>query len=185
VDVVYSIDTFEHLSRPEAIVSECHRILRPGGLLLVHFHPWLGPYGSHLDDIITFPWAHVVFSLDTLLKVAAHLYESDAYTPACYWIDPQTGQRRPNPFTDRQGWHEFLNRMTIRRFRRVLLGSPFETVHFEPLGFGGTRYRLARALRGLAGVPLLREFFAHAVFAVARKPIDTRLGDTRARPPAA
>jgi SAM-dependent methyltransferase len=169
VDVIYSTDTFEHLSQPGPMLAECHRVLRPGGRFLIHFHPWLGPYGSHLDDVVTFPWAHVVFSMDTLLDVAAYLYESDQYDPACYWFDWETGQRRANPFADHARWREFLNRLTLRRFRRLLRESPFGVLHFEPMGFGGTRYRLAGALRGLARVPVLQEFASNGVFCVLRK----------------
>ena len=46
---------------------EADRVLRPGGWFLVHFHPWLGPYGTHLEDIIPYPWANAIFSMDTLL----------------------------------------------------------------------------------------------------------------------
>ena len=61
VDVVYTIDTVEHLSRPKDIFMEVFRVLKPGGLFLVHFNPWLNPYGSHLENIIAFPWPHVIF----------------------------------------------------------------------------------------------------------------------------
>jgi ubiquinone/menaquinone biosynthesis C-methylase UbiE len=46
VDVIYTIDTVEHLSSPSKIFSECFRVLRPGGMFLVHFEAWLTPYGS-------------------------------------------------------------------------------------------------------------------------------------------
>ncbi len=170
VDVIYSTDTFEHLTEPGAMLQECARVLRPGGLVLIHFHPWLGPYGSHLEDVIAFPWAHTVFSMDTLLDVASYLYSSGEYTPACYWFDPKTGERRPDPFVDHERWREFLNKMTIRRFRRVTAASPFRVVHLEPQGFGGSRYPLARALRGLARLPVAEEFASNGVFAVLRKP---------------
>jgi SAM-dependent methyltransferase len=168
VDVIYSIDTVEHLSQPGETFLECHRILRPGGVCLIQFYPWLSPWGSHLEDIITFPWPHVVFSMDTLLAVAAYLYESDDYVPACYWIDPDTGAPRANPYLDRAHWHAFLNRITIRRFKAELSALPFEVVHFQRTGFGGQTYRGARLLRGLAQIRPFDEFFA-SVFCVLRK----------------
>jgi SAM-dependent methyltransferase len=169
VDIVYSVDTFEHLSRPREMLLDVHRILRPGGLVLIHFHPWLGPCGSHLEDIIPFPWPNVFFSLDTLLRVAGRLYESSDYAPACYWIDRETGARRENPYLDHQRWDDFLNRMSVRRFRRLLPSLPFSVVAFRPLGFGGRHYRVGRLLRPLARVPLLNELFTSAVFCVLRK----------------
>lgn len=170
VDVMYTIDTVEHLSRPAEIFQECYRVLRPGGRFLVHFHPWLGPYGAHLEDIIPFPWPHVVFSMETLLATAATIYDSERHVPACYWIDPDTGKRRPNPYRNVEFWREFLNRMTIRQFRRVLAATPFEVEHFEQVGFGGRRFSWARYLGGAARLPVLDEFFARAVFCAMRKP---------------
>jgi SAM-dependent methyltransferase len=173
VDVVYSIDTFEHLSRPFEISMECHRVLRPGGVFFIHFGPWFGPDGSHLEDIITYPWPHVFFSMDTLLAVAAYLYDSDEYEPAWYWIDRETGERRPNPYLDRRSWEIFLNRMTIKRLRSLLRDLPFETAHFQCIGFGGKTFRAGAIVKHLAQVPIFREFFTRTVFCVLRKPVRT------------
>jgi SAM-dependent methyltransferase len=167
-DVVYTVDTVEHLSRPFDIFSEVHRVLRPGGLFLVHFHPWFGPYGAHLSEILPFPWPHVVFSMTTLLKAAALRYESPDYEPPFYRIDPATGRRRDNPY--RGDWSYYLNpEMTIRGFRRFLRRLPFRVVHLRRIGFGGKGAPLARYLRPLAQVPVLDEFFSSAVFCVLQK----------------
>lgn len=170
VDVAYTIDTVEHLSRPREIFSEAYRVLRPGGLFLVHFNPWLNPYGSHLEDIIAFPWPHVFFSMDTLLSVAAKLYASPAYPTACYFLDPVTGQKQPNPYLNRANWDSYLNRMTIRRFNTLLKELPFVKQHQERIGFGGKTFKLARLARGLAQVPVADEFFTSALFTVLSKP---------------
>jgi SAM-dependent methyltransferase len=65
-DHAFTVDVIEHLSHPGAIFREMHRILRPGGRFLIYFHPWLGPYGAHLGDIVPFPWPHVLFGGETL-----------------------------------------------------------------------------------------------------------------------
>ena len=168
VDIFYTIDTIEHLSSPREIFMEVFRVLKPGGLFLVHFNPWLNPYGSHLGDIIPFPWPHVVFSMDTLLRVASKLYDSPAYPVAWYWYD-DSGKKRPNPYVDRQGWDTFLNYMTIRRFNEFLKELPFEQLHQERIGFGGKTYKITRYLRGLSQVRGLDEFFTNALFTVLTK----------------
>jgi SAM-dependent methyltransferase len=170
VDLIYTVDTVEHLSRPDEIFRDAYRVLKPGGEFLIYFAPWYGPCGSHLDDIIPFPWPQVVFSMDTLLKVAAHIYESKDHQHACYWFDEKTGNLRPNPYLDREFWREFLNDLTIRKFRRMLRRLPYETIHFKRIGFGGKAFRAARLLSGLAQVPLVDELFIKAVFCVLRKP---------------
>lgn len=181
VDVIYTVDTVEHLSRAREILTDCHRILRPGGRMLVHFHSWLGPWGAHLEDIIPFPWPQAVFSMDTLLNVAAHLYDSDEYVPACYWIDPETGARRANPYLDHARWEEFLNRMTLRQFERLVRTLPFDVVHARRLEFGGRAFGAARVLKRLAHLPFLDEFLTNALFCVLEKPADTRSSRTHAR----
>ena len=171
VDLIYCIDTVEHLMRPREILLDCFRILRPGGRFLVHWHSWLGPYGSHLEDIIPFPWPHVLFSMDTLLDVAADIYDSPSYVPACYWYDAESGIQRPNPYRDHQRWANFLNKMTIRDFRRLLQTLPYNTLQFRRRGFGGKSYKGAKLLHGLAKVPMLDEFFLKAVICVMEKPV--------------
>jgi SAM-dependent methyltransferase len=159
VDVIYT-----------AIFRDAYRILKPGGLFLVHFGPWYNVCGAHLEDIIPFPWPQVFFSMDTLLKVAAHIYDSPDHKPACYWIDETTGQRRANPYLDREKWRNYLNDVTIRKFKRILEDLPFERVHFRCNGFGGTTFKAARAFSWLAQAPVLEEFFTSFVFCVLRKP---------------
>jgi hypothetical protein len=88
---------------------------------------------------------------------------------ACCWYDEHAA-RRPNPFLDRERRREFLNDLTIRKFRALLKTLPFETSHLEYIGFGDKGYPLARFLRGLAQVPVLNEFFINFVFCVLRKP---------------
>lgn len=170
VDVIYTIDTVEHLSDPAKIFAECLRVLRPGGIFLIHFSAWLAPYGSHLEDIIPIPWANAIFSMNTLLDVAAHLYDSPDYDVACYYLDPKTGKRKPNPFLNKAKWEEFLNRITIRRFRKIIRKMPFEILHLENIGFGGKSFKAGRALGKLSQVPIAEEFFTKATFAVLRKP---------------
>lgn len=171
VDVAYTIDTVEHLSEAREMFSDIHRVLKPGGLFLVHFNPWLNPYGSHLEDIIPFPWPHVLFPMDVLLDVAAALYDRQPEErTAAYFKDSATGGKVPNPYTDRAKWDTFLNGMTIRRFNRMLAGLPFEVVHQECIGFGGKTFKLGRLARSLARVPAAREFFTNALFTVLRKP---------------
>jgi SAM-dependent methyltransferase len=169
VDIIYTIDTFEHLSKPEEILMECWRVLRSEGILLIHFGAWLTPYGSHLEDIIPIPWANAVFSMNTLLKVAAYLYDSPDYEVACYYIDEKTGKRVPNPFLDNKKWDEFLNHITISGFRKLIKTLPFEIINLENIGFGGKSFKAGKYLGKLSQFPITEEFFTKATFAVLKK----------------
>jgi len=169
VDIVYTIDTVEHLSQPKEIFMEVFRVLKPGGQCLVHFNPWLNPHGSHLEDIIAFPWPHAFFSMNTLLKVAAKIYDSPAYQTTCYFLDHE-GKKKPNPYLDRDSWGVYLNQMTIKKFNRLLKELPCEVTHQERIGFGGSTFKFSRAFRGLAQIPPFDEFFTSVLFTVLTKP---------------
>jgi ubiquinone/menaquinone biosynthesis C-methylase UbiE len=169
VDVVYTIDTVEHLSQPREIFQDVFRVLKPGGIFLVHFNPWLNPHGHHLEDIIAFPWPHAVFSMNTLLNVAEKLYESPGNPTSCYYLD-EKGQKKPNPYADHEKWNNYLNSMTIRRFNHMLKELPFEVSHQARIGFGGSTFKLSRLTRGLAKLPVLTEYFTSILFTVLVKP---------------
>lgn len=174
VDIVYSVDTVEHLTKVRDIVLEVYRILRPGGLALIHFCPWSNPYGSHLTEIIPFPWPHVLFSMETLLGVASRIYDSPDYEAAWYYLDQKTGQKKPNPYRDLDHWNSYLNRMSIRGFNRLIKETPFEYVHQERIGFGGKTFRIGKLVKMLAQAPLADEFFCYALYTVLRKPMATQ-----------
>jgi len=105
VDVVISLDSFEHFSDPEEILRIVHGMLRPGGKLLAAFGPtWFHPYGGHLFSV--FPWAHLIFSESALMRWRAD-FKTDGATR----------------FGEVAGG---LNQMTIQRFERIVARSPFE-----------------------------------------------------------
>ena len=56
-DAAYSVSVFEHLLQPWKIILEINKILRPGGVVLVHTHQTLG-----MHDM---PWDFLRFSADS------------------------------------------------------------------------------------------------------------------------
>jgi SAM-dependent methyltransferase len=47
VDICLSSNVAEHVSRPWQLGSEMLRVTRPGGLVLLSYTVWLGPFGGH------------------------------------------------------------------------------------------------------------------------------------------
>jgi len=76
-DTIIMNDAMEHVDKPEAVLSECLRILRPHGRIYINFPPYDHPYGAHLSDAIGMPWVHRFFSEKTLIQgykeLVAHL----------------------------------------------------------------------------------------------------------------
>jgi SAM-dependent methyltransferase len=103
-DAIISLDGFEHFGDPAAVLRTMRDILKPGGTVYSSFGPtWYHPLGGHLFSV--FPWAHLIFSEQALIR-----WRSDLRS------DGATG------FAEVEGG---LNRMTIARFERLVKASPF------------------------------------------------------------
>jgi SAM-dependent methyltransferase len=139
VDVVLSLDGFEHYGDPAGVLDTMYELLAPGGAAYVAFGPpWLHPLGGHLFSV--FPWAHLVFTEASLLAWRAR-FKHDGATR----------------FSEVAGG---LNQMTIARFEELVGATPFILESFECVPIRRVR-RIARALP--------RELFTSVVRAVLRR----------------
>lgn len=131
VDVILSLDSFEHFADPAAILRTMRTLLKPDGRVLVSFGPpWRHPLGGHVYSI--FPFSHLVFPETALVKWRSTFKTDGARTIL------ESG----------------LNKMTVRRFERLIAESPFrfETLEVVPI----------RKLRPIAN-RLTREFTTSVV----------------------
>ena len=55
-DVVYSSNVAEHVPAPWTMAAEMLRVARPGGLVVLSYTVWLGPFGGHETGL----WEHYV-----------------------------------------------------------------------------------------------------------------------------
>lgn len=112
VDVVVSLDAFEHFADPLAMLKVMRRLLKDDGYVLACFGPtWYHPLGAHGFSI--FPWAHFVFSESVLMRI----YREDTGRPA-YRFEEVTGG---------------LNKLTVGRFKKIVAQSDFEFESMEPV----------------------------------------------------
>jgi 2-polyprenyl-3-methyl-5-hydroxy-6-metoxy-1,4-benzoquinol methylase len=133
VDLVISLDGFEHFSDPAGVLRSMSQIIRPTGRVLLSFGPtWLHPLGGHLFSV--FPWAHLIFTEEALIRWRSR-FKHDGATR----------------FEEVEGG---LNQMTIRTFRQLVARSPLQFEIFETVPI--------RRLRALAN-PLTREFLTGSV----------------------
>jgi SAM-dependent methyltransferase len=109
-DIIVSLDSFEHFADPAAILRTMATLLQPEGQVLVSFGPiWGHPLGGHMFSV--FKWAHLIFTEHALMR-----WRPD------YRIDG---------FTHFEDLPDGLNRMTIRKFKRLVLSSPFYFREFK------------------------------------------------------
>jgi SAM-dependent methyltransferase len=55
VDIAFSSNLLEHVDDPWGVARELVRVVRPGGLLVLSYTIWLGPWGGHE----TSPWHYL------------------------------------------------------------------------------------------------------------------------------
>ena len=140
VEVIVSVDSFEHFAEPDAVLQTMYSLLAPGGSLFISFGPtWYHPLGGHLFSV--FPWAHVVLKEKALLQWRAQFKNDGA-----------------KKFNEVEGG---LNQMTIRRFEELLERSPFAVERFEQVPI--------RRLKPLHN-QITREFLTAVVRCRLRKP---------------
>jgi SAM-dependent methyltransferase len=110
VDVVVSLDAFEHFADPGAMLAVMRGLLKDDGYILTCFGPtWYHPLGGHGFSI--FPWAHLLFSERVLMR----------------WYR-EKHNREGRRFGDIRGG---LNQLTIGRFEKIVAQSDFDLKTLE------------------------------------------------------
>jgi SAM-dependent methyltransferase len=150
-DLITSIDAFEHFDNPADILDTMYELLAPGGAVLISFGPtWYHPYGGHMFSV--FPWAHLIFSEEGLLRWRSH-FRNDGATR----------------FTQVEGG---LNQMTVSRFRRLIESSRFIVEKMQAVPIRRLRFAHSR---------LTQEFFSSVVRCTLRKPALLHSGEVPSR----
>jgi SAM-dependent methyltransferase len=165
VDTIFSYDVFEHVEYPASILSECYRVLRPGGKLLIGTWGWYHPFAPHLWSTMPVPWAHVLYSERTMLRTCRRVYNSDWYKPNMHDFD-KNGQRIAEKYTHEKIPTDYLNKYLVRDFDRVFRESPLK-YQIHPQRFSS---RWAAWTTPLLSVPLLKEFFTAYIWVVLERP---------------
>lgn len=124
-DVVLSLDSMEHFGEPARVLEQMAANLAPSGYVLMSFGPpWLHPLGHHFP---LFPWAHLVFTERSMMEWRARFKNDGAKT-----------------FEECSGG---LNRMTIRKFERLVAKSPLMFASLELAPIRGLRILHNRTTR--------------------------------------
>jgi len=152
-DAIIANDSLEHFGNPARALRELARVLRPGGSIFLFFTPWGSPLASHLYYYIRTPWCHLLFP-EWLLRA---LLERDSAGRG--EIDP--GSRAARLMNE---YHGELNRITVRRYHRILNGMPEVELSFEELK--PPKYSW---LAPLARLPLVGELFTGTVVGILTK----------------
>lgn len=155
VDTLIMNDAMEHVGDPDAVLSECMRVLAEGGRLFVNFPPLNHPFGAHLSDLIYIPWVHLFFPESTLVEAYKHLAKNvpDGDSRVAFRISARK---------DGSEYFSYINHMTIRRFDGILQKLGVKPVYRKHIP-------LRPFLAPAAKLPLLRELFVKMVVCVFEK----------------
>ena len=142
VDIVLSHDSFEHFSQPEAVLAKMKKFVDYNGAIIITFGPpWLAPYGSHMHFFCNIPWANILFSEKTIMKVRSR-YVDDGATR---FEDVESG----------------LNKMTLKKFETVIEKSTL-IIKYK-------KYTPVRSTLFFSKIPFFREFFVNHVTVILSK----------------
>ena len=116
-DVILCFDVLEHILDYETIIPEWHRILRPGGRVLIWWMPYFHPWGHHVESLVPLPWVHAAFSDRTVINTCARVYDMPEFRPRIWDLD-DAGNKKPNKWRSMDTLPT-LNKLTIRRFETI------------------------------------------------------------------
>jgi SAM-dependent methyltransferase len=131
-DTAILVDSMEHFASPEKVIESLHRVLRPGGRACIRFNPYYFRHGHHLTSYIRIHWAHLFFSLDTLLAVAQRVREE---------LSREIPQEHLSSVPTREEYAARLNGITYSRFAKMVQAPGWRVVFWRithacgPLGF--------------------------------------------------
>ncbi|MCC7339207.1 MAG: class I SAM-dependent methyltransferase [Pirellulaceae bacterium] len=162
-DVALLVDSLEHVKNPTEILNQAHSMLRPGGVCYFSTWGWYHHQASHVGSIVPIPFATVFFSdkqiLDAVRRVVAQPYYVasmwDSNPPALRWQDCSSLHDRPG---------EYLNKFTIRKFRKAMAASDFSKWELKTEGFSAASHRVLACFNFLSRIPIVQEVYHSAVF---------------------
>ena len=143
-DMCVMNDVFEHLSKPEVVLKEVNRVLKPNGKVFINSPPYFHPYGAHLTDLIGIPYVHLLFPEPVLINAYKKLA-----------LETKSAEKRINlrfGIVDNREQITYINKMTITRFEEILRNQDrFKTILYKLIPL---KYQVGFLLK-----TSLREFF--------------------------
>ena len=142
-DYVYSWSAFEHVLQPVSVLREVHRILRPGGVVMIQVWPFFhSKHGSHLWHWFPDGFAQLLYDTDSIAEVVRSA--------------PERGPAWSDQILEAYGE---LNRVTVDDIHRFLVLAGFTMAKLdlitEPVHIPRELACLPPSLLGISGVKLL------------------------------
>ncbi len=153
-DLVISNAVFEHVKKPQEVLTELYRVLKPGGGAVINWNPFAGfKMGGHDIGIpYIYPWAHLRLSESEHIEKLAEVFSDEKlYTMAFPPEHTPTAERAKvyaeDPTLFRSQISYDLNKMRISEFLGYARQIGFEVLTSKPLIFDEDRKYLTPQIR--------------------------------------
>ena len=128
-DLIIVDSGFEHFMKPDKVLEQSYKVLRPGGNLIVPmFSSILSKYGLHLKFGFNIPWLNLLFSEKTIINV---LYRFAEENPDLFLIYPGL-KDKPENIRDVRRYKD-LNDITYSKFKLMAAEAGFKLESFQTL----------------------------------------------------
>ena len=143
-DFVFSHSVIEHVTTAPGYLRECHRVLRPGGVLYLSTAPTLSLAGAHLPRLLVPVPVHILFGRRRAFALFRGLAR---HAP---WLLQEPKEANTFIALAEQGKHkrdDVLQQVTVRGLDRWIRDSGFRLLHEERQVTGFFRRFLPPAIR--------------------------------------
>ena len=167
-DVVFSHSVIEHVGSAESYLRECHRVLRPGGVLYLSTAPFLSLAGAHLPRLRPPVPVHLLLGRRRAFRLFCFLARHAPWT--------LKERKEANTFIAlaEQGVEkedDLLQRVTVRRLTRWVEEAGFRELRAERQVSGFFRRALPGGLRQrLERLPWAQDVMTSHIQCVLQKP---------------
>jgi ubiquinone/menaquinone biosynthesis C-methylase UbiE len=172
-DGIVNYDVFEHVQSIQETLSECYRVLKPGGKMFCVFPSYYTIGEHHLDFATKMPIIHWLFKPEIINKAYSEIIESRG--EEAYWYKPQNSIEND--------WKKYnagigINGTTFRMFKIHVQNTGFSNLELIPtplmsVGKLAAKYKIIRVLSGiftpLVKINFLQDFLSHRIVAVITK----------------
>jgi SAM-dependent methyltransferase len=143
-DLVFSHSVIEHVASAEEYLHECHRVLRPGGVLYLSTAPYLSLAGAHLPRLLVPVPLHLLIGRRAAFRAFVFLARRAPWTLQ----EP----KEANTFIaladeGKEKRDDLLQKVTVARLGRWVRGSGFRLLREDRYVTGFFRRALPAPLR--------------------------------------
>lgn len=167
---IVSYDVLEHVRDIRGVLSECRRVLKIGGHLILVFPSFYQPLEHHLSLVTRTPAMHWLFSRDILMQAYNEIISERG--ESAQWYARKSVDREPWEALDQ------INGTSAKSFRRVVMEQRWGIIEesYPGLFLSGRRARRSRVFKLMsrmngifAHLSGLREIFADRIVFILEK----------------